>query len=124
MATLAPLICVADVKASSDWYCSLLNAQSGHGGTEYERINVGEQLLLQLHRWEIEHDHGPLGDPSLPHGNGVILWFELQDFTQAVERARVIGTEILHEPRISQNGNCEIWIRDLDGYTVVLTSPL
>ena len=37
-----PLICVADVVASSRWYCTLLGGTSGHGGTEYERIMIGD----------------------------------------------------------------------------------
>ena len=68
---LAPLICVRDVESSSRWYQDLLGLTSGHGGTEYERLNDGDRLVLQLHQWEIEHHHGPLGDPSLkPYGNG------------------------------------------------------
>ena len=38
-------------------------------------------LILQLHRWEVEHHHGPIGDPNVkPYGNGVLLWFEVEDF--------------------------------------------
>ena len=44
-------------------------------------------LILQLHRWEVEHHHGPIGDPAKPHGNGVLLWFEIDDFDAAVARA-------------------------------------
>ena len=34
------------------------------------------RLVLQLHRWEIEHHHGRIGDPAdLPTGNGSSLWF-------------------------------------------------
>ncbi len=60
---LAPLICVHDVEASSRWYQQLLGLSSGHGGTEYERLNDGDRLVLQLHQWKVEHHHGPLGDP-------------------------------------------------------------
>ncbi len=122
---LAPLICVHDVQASSRWYQQLLGCTSGHGGNEYERLNAGDRLILQLHKWEVEHDHGPLGDPSLrPYGNGVILWFELDDFDAAVARASSMNVEVLKERRWSENANWEFWLRDLDGYTVVLTSPL
>jgi len=81
---LAPLICVSDVEASSRWYQELLGLTSGHGGNNYKRLNAGDRLVLQLHRWDVEHDHGPLGDQSLrPYGNGVVLWFELDDFDAA-----------------------------------------
>src|SRR5437016_3062667 len=36
---LAPLICVRDVESSSRWYQRLLGCESGHGGSEYERLN-------------------------------------------------------------------------------------
>ena len=85
---LAPLICVHDVQASSTWYQRLLGCSRGHGGNEYERLVAGDKLVLQLHRWNTEHEHGPLGDPALrPYGNGVLLWFELDDFDDAMGRA-------------------------------------
>jgi len=122
---LAPLICVRDVTASSRWYQRLLGAHSGHGGDEYERINDPDgRLVLQLHRWEVEHHHGPLGDPALPHGNGVLLWFELPDFDAAVARAQDLGAQVLRPRQFSENGNWECWLLDPDGYKVVLTSPL
>lgn len=122
---LAPLICVHDVPAVSAWYRNLLGCSSGHGGDEYERLMAGERLILQLHRWDVEHDHGLLGDPNVrPYGNGVILWFELTDFDDAVSRAREMKVKTLKESRLSENGNWEYWLLDPSGYTVVLTSPL
>jgi hypothetical protein len=122
---LAPLICVNDVQASSAWYQRLLGCTSGHGGDEYERLLAGDQLVLQLHRWDVDHEHGPLGDPKLrPYGNGVLLWFELDDFDDAVGRALVLKVDNLKERHLSENGNWEFWLRDPDGYTIVLTSPL
>ena len=122
---LAPLICVHDVPAVSAWYRNLLGCTSGHGGDEYERLMAGERLILQLHRWDAEHDHGLLRDPNFrPYGNGVILWFELNDFDDAVSRAREMKVETLKQSRLSENGNWEYWLRDPSGYTVVLTSPL
>jgi catechol 2,3-dioxygenase-like lactoylglutathione lyase family enzyme len=122
---LAPLICVRDVQSSSTWYQRLLGCTSGHGGDEYERLLAGDQLVLQLHRWDVEHDHGPLGDPALrPYGNGVLLCFELDDFEDAVGRALDLKVETLKQRHLSENGNWEFWLRDPGGYTVVLTSPL
>ena len=122
---LAPLICVRDVEESSRWYQKLLGLVSGHGGTEYERLNSANGLVLQLHKWEVEHHHGPLGDPALkPYGNGVVLWFELQDFDEAVQRATAMNVDVIRPARLSENGNWEFWIRDLEGYMVMLTSPL
>ena len=122
---LAPLICARDVEASSRWYRRLLGCTSGHGGVEYERLNSGDRLILQLHRWDVDHHHGPLGDPEdRPYGNGVLLWFELQDYEAAVRRATDMGVEVAKPSHLGENGNFEFWLRDPDGYAVVLTSQL
>ena len=93
---LQPLIAVADVEASSRWYQRLLGCQSAHGGSEYERLVCGGTLVLQLHRWEEEHHHGRIGDPNdVPPGNGLLLWFEVDDFDEAVGRAQAMGAEVL-----------------------------
>jgi extradiol dioxygenase family protein len=122
---LAPLLCVHDVESSSRWYQQLLGCESGHGGREYERLVANGKLVLQLHRWDIEHHHGPLGDPDLkPYGNGVLLWFELADFDVAAARAEAMSVDIVKPRHWRENGNWELWLRDPDGYVVVLTSPL
>ena len=120
-----PLICVHDVEASSRWYQRLLACQSGHGGPHYERLEKNGTLILQLHNWYVEHQHGPLGDPkSKPYGNGVLLWFELEDFEAAAQRAIEMKADILKPRHRSENAHYELWLSDLEGYTVVLASPL
>lgn len=116
-----PLIAVRDVEASSRWYQRLLGAESAHGGREYERLTVNGQLVLQLHDWHA-HGHAHLGNPaSQPYGNGVLLWFQTDDFDAAVARARSLGAAILEEPHLNPNANqYECWLRDPNGYVVVL----
>lgn len=117
-----PLICVKDVEAASRWYCQLLGATSGHGGNAYERVMIGEEFVLQLHDWDA-HDHQHLGDPKLPLGNGVLLWFKVSDFEGAVARARALNATILEEVHENPGANhLELWVRDPDGYVVVLAS--
>ena len=83
-----PLISVTDVPQSSRWYQELLRCESGHGGGEYERLLRDGALVLQLHRFDVGHHHGRIGDPSSrPYGNGVALWFEIDDFDDLVQRA-------------------------------------
>jgi catechol 2,3-dioxygenase-like lactoylglutathione lyase family enzyme len=117
-----PLIAVGDVEASSRWYQQLLDCRSGHGGREYERLLREGEIVLQLHHWDArEHPH--LGTPDLPRGNGVLLWFQVDDFDAAVASAGALGAQILEEPRVNPNArHRECWIRDPDGYTVVLAS--
>jgi len=118
-----PLIAVADVEASSRWYCHLLGATSGHGGRAYERVVVGDDFVLQLHDWNA-HDHPFLGDESSrPWGNGTLLWFRVEDFDGALDRAQELGAEILEERHPNPgSGHEEVWLRDPDGYVVVLAS--
>lgn len=125
-----PLICVRDVEASSRWYQRLLGCQSAHGGTEYERLVSEGVLILQLHHFGVEHHHGPIGNPDdKPYGNGVLLWFEIEDFDAALARAAELQAEVVlprHRNPPKGNGgpnHWECWLRDLDGYRVVLASP-
>lgn len=116
-----PMIAVKDVEASSAWYQSLLHCRSGHGGNEYEQlIGNDDQLILQLHHWDA-HAHPFMGDPEQLKGNGVLLWFRIDDFDAAVSRVQTMSAEILEGPQINPNAqHREIWIRDPDGYVVVL----
>jgi catechol 2,3-dioxygenase-like lactoylglutathione lyase family enzyme len=126
-----PLIAVHDVEASSRWYQRLLGCRSDHGGREYERlVSPGGALILQLHAFEVGHHHGPIADPAdRPYGNGVLLWFEVDDFDEALARATKLGAEVVlprhRNPPDGDGGpnHWEIWLRDPDGYAVVLASP-
>jgi hypothetical protein len=75
-----PLIAVTDVEASSRWYQRLFGCRSNHGGSAYEQLVANGQLVLQLHCFEVKHHHGRIGNPDdRPYGNGVLLWFEVDD---------------------------------------------
>ncbi len=119
-----PLIAVRDVKQSSRWYQELLGCQSGHGGGLYEQLVANGEMVLQLHQWG-DHDHPNLSNPdAAPHGFGVLLWFETDFFDDAVSRVRDLGADIVEEAHFNANAkHREIWVRDLDGYVVVLASP-
>ncbi|TCN40520.1 catechol 2,3-dioxygenase-like lactoylglutathione lyase family enzyme [Kribbella orskensis] len=132
------MIAVTDVEKSSAWYCELLGAASGHGGPEYEQIVVDGELILQLHRKESEHHHGTIGDPDQPLGNGVALWFGLASpdstgpldsagspasLREAAARAAAMGATIQTGVHLNPNAHHhELWLRDPDGYLVVLAS--
>jgi len=125
------LVAVRDVEASSRWYRHLLGLRSDHGGSTYERLVAGDNLVLQLHRFESDHHHGTIGDPGRDLGNGVLLWFgETADFDAVVARAAELGATVvlppLRNPPEGQGngpGHREIWVKDPDGYTVVVASP-
>lgn len=119
------MLIVADVEASSDWYQAALGATSGHGGHEYERLLVDDVLVLQLHAQDADHQHGALRDIDVPPGNGVILWFAVDAFDEAVDRLRAMRAEIVTDVHVNPNaGHREIWVRDPDGYAVVIAEGM
>jgi catechol 2,3-dioxygenase-like lactoylglutathione lyase family enzyme len=124
------MIAVHDVEASSRWYQRLLGCQSAHGGPNYERLIKDGALVMQLHHFEVFDHHGPIGDPTdRPYGNGVLLWFEVDDFDDVLANAADLQAEIVlprhRNPPDGDGGpnHWEIWLRDPDGYTVVVASP-
>jgi catechol 2,3-dioxygenase-like lactoylglutathione lyase family enzyme len=119
-----PLIAVTNVKESSRWYQRLLACTSDHGGDEYDRLKIYGELVLQLHSFDVDHHHGPIGDKNdKPYGNGVLLWFEVDDFEAAMERIDQLKPEIVMSRHRNPNPNhWEIWVRDPDGYVVVIAS--
>jgi catechol 2,3-dioxygenase-like lactoylglutathione lyase family enzyme len=125
-----PLVCVTDVEASSGWYQRLLGCRGAHGGRQYEQLVKDGRLILQLHSFDVEHHHGPIGNRAdRPYGNGVLLWFEVDDFDAVMQRAAETGAEIVlprhRNPADREGGpnHWECWMRDPDGYTVVVASP-
>ncbi len=118
-----PLLAVADVEASSRWYEAVLGATGSHGGPEYQQLRVDGELVLQLHLAGEDHHHATIGDPSAPMGNGVAVWFEVERFDAAVQRSRALGASLVTDVHVNPNsGHRELWLRDLDGYLVVLSS--
>jgi predicted enzyme related to lactoylglutathione lyase len=125
------LIVVHDVEESSRWYQRLLGLQSDHGGPHYERLLSDGALVLQLHHEDTEHDHGRIAAPDKELGHGVLLWFgDVADFDDVVTRAEELRAPIVLAPHRNPPegegngpGHREVWIKDPDGYTVVVASP-
>ena len=126
------MITCASVAVSSDWYQRVLGLSSAHGGDEYEMLMSDGALVLQLHEVDV-HEHAALAREGQPlGGNGVALWFDTATFDTDVERTRsavddvnvdvvVDVVEDVHVNPLAQHR--EIWLRDPDGYIVVLSSP-
>ena len=108
----------------------MLGLRSDHGGPEYERLVSNGRLVIQLHSFEVKHHHGLIGNrDDKPYGNGVLLWFEVDDFDAVIQRAAEMSAEIVmprhRNPPEGDGGpnHSECWMRDPDGYVVVVASP-
>lgn|SRR5215203_1068061 len=99
-----PLVCVTDVEASSRWYQRLLRCRGAHGGSHYEQLVKDGSLILQLHSFDVEHHHGPIGNPA--------------DRPTAMVCCTGSRWMTSTHPK-----HWECWMRDPDGYTVVIASP-
>jgi len=125
-----PLIAVKNVFKSARFYAQLLDATlsseafaSDHAHL-YDRVMKGDELILQLHAWDEENHPNLVGADRAPPGHGVLIWFQVDDFDAAVSRARSLGATIVEEPHVKENAqHRQIWLRDADGYLVVLASP-
>jgi catechol 2,3-dioxygenase-like lactoylglutathione lyase family enzyme len=122
-----PLIAVRDVRASSRWYQHLLGLTTlpeHEHRDSYDRLFSDGRLILQLHSWDEEDHPNLVNADAAPPGHGVLLWFEVDDFDGAVERARSLHAQVIEEPHLNPNaGHREMWLRDPDGYVVVIASP-
>ena len=122
-----PLIAVRSVRASTQWYRELLGLETlpEHIHRDfYDRLFCGGRLVLQLHAWD-EEDHPNLVNRDAgPPGHGVLLWFQVDDFDAVVERARALRVAMIQEPHFNPRPrHREMWMRDPDGYVVVVASP-
>ena len=124
-----PILAVRDVRASARWYARILGSAEPTGSPPsdhehiYRRIYVGDDLVLQLHAWD-EEDHPNLMDVNrAPVGHGVLVWFEVNDCAAAAARARAVGAHVIEETVNPHARHRELWLRDADGYVVVLASP-
>lgn len=122
-----PLIAVRDVRASSHWYQQLLGFDSlpEHKHRDvYDRLCCAGQLVLQLHAWNQDNHPNLVNAGAAPVGHGVLLWFEVDDFDSVVERARSLHAEVIQPPHFNPRPkHREVWLRDPDGYVVVIASP-
>ncbi len=80
-------------------------------------------VLLCLHEWGA-HDHPSLtsSDQAQP-GNGLLLFFRVDDFDMALSRARALVARLEEEPHVNTHTETkEFSLRDLDGYYVTISA--
>lgn len=119
------IIGVADVARSFKWYQSLFGHPETRPAHDYwgQLLDTDGTVLLCLHQWGA-HDHPSLTSPEHAEpGNGLLLFFRVDDFDDALRRARDLVTALEQEPSVNPNtGTREFALRDPDGYRVMISA--
>ena len=119
------IIGVADVASSFRWYQSLLGLSKTSPAHEHfgQIVDSDGTVLLCLHLWG-SHDHPTLASPAHAQpGNGLILFFRVDDFDAALLRARALANRLEEEANVNPaTGTREFALRDPDGYYVMVSA--
>jgi catechol 2,3-dioxygenase-like lactoylglutathione lyase family enzyme len=119
------IIGVADVARSCRWYQSLFGQpETAPAHDDFGQIlDTDGTVLLCLHQWGA-HEHPPLSSPARAEpGNGLLLFFRVDDFDETLLRARSLVAGFEEEPHLSPNtGTREFALRDPDGYYVMVSA--
>ena len=119
------IIGVSDVAGSYKWYQTLfgqpatLPAHDDFG----QLVDSDGTVLLCLHEWGA-HDHPSLMSPDHgTPGNGLLLFFRVDDFELSLQRARALVARLEEEPRLNPSTQTEEFsLRDPDGYYVTISA--
>jgi catechol 2,3-dioxygenase-like lactoylglutathione lyase family enzyme len=119
------IIGVRDVPRSFKWYQSLFGQlETAPAHDIWGQICDSDgTVLLCLHQWGA-HEHPSLTSPdkALP-GNGLLLFFRVDDFHPALERARALVSRLDEEPHVNPSTETkEFSLQDPDGYYVTISA--
>lgn len=119
------IIGVRDVAKSVEWYQSLFgqpNSPPSHAHFS-QILDSDGTVLLCLHQWG-EHEHPPLMSPdAATPGNGLLLFFRVDDFDAVLAQARALGAGLEEQPHVNRNTQTrEFSLRDADGYYVTISA--
>ena len=119
------IIGVADVARSFNWYQSLFGQPKAAPAHEYwgQILDNDGTVLLCLHEWGA-HEHPSLTSPGHAQpGNGLLLFFRVDDFNESLGRARALVRKLEEEPHLNPStGTQEFALRDPDGYYVMVSA--
>ena len=125
MNRLWTILGVGDVPRSFAWYQALLGQPSSAPAHQHfgQIVDANGTVLLCLHAWGA-HEHPTLTSPGLASpGNGLLLFFRVDNFDAAFERARALVARFEEEPHLNPNTQTrEFSLRDPDGYYVTISA--
>ena len=118
------IIAVADVAHSFSWYQTLLGLPEIEPAHDYfgQILDTDGAVLLCLHKWG-DHEHPSLSSAERAEpGNGLLLFFRVDDFDAALSRARALVPQ-MEQPQINPaTGTREFALRDPDGYRLMISA--
>ena len=119
------IIGVGDVPGSLKWYQALFGQLATLPAHDYfgQILDSDGTVLLCLHEWGA-HEHPALISPDHgTPGNGLLLFFRVDDFDLALQRARSLVPRLEEEPHVNPNTQTkEFSLRDPDGYYVTISA--
>ena len=119
------IIGVRDVRSSFRWYQSLFGQPGTAPAHDYwgQILDVDGTVLICLHEWGA-HEHPSLSSPdSAAPGNGLLLFFRVDDYEAALKRARTLVARFEQEPEMNPNTvTMQFTLRDPDGYYVMISA--
>src|SRR6202140_613163 len=112
------IIAVGDVPGSFKWYQALFGQPATLPAHDYfgQILDSDGTVLLCVHEWGA-HEHPSLMSPDNGTlGNGLLLFFRVDDFDLALKRARSLVTRLEEEPNTNPaTGTLWVELRDRDG---------
>ena len=119
------IIGVGDVLRSVEWYQALFGQPATPPAHDYfgQILDSDGTVLLCLHKWGA-HEHPSLMSPEHgTPGNGLLLFFRVDDFDLALQRACSLVNRLEEEPQLNSNTRTkEFSLRDPDGYYVTISA--
>ena len=119
------IIGVDDAAGSFRWYQSLLGLpETAPAHDDFGQVLDSDGTVpLCLHEWGA-HEHPSLMSPEQAQpGNGLLLFFRIDDFDAALKSARVLVARLEEEPHVNPStGTLEFSLRDPDGYCVTISA--
>jgi catechol 2,3-dioxygenase-like lactoylglutathione lyase family enzyme len=126
MKRLWTIIGVRDVPASFKWYQFLFGQEpTAPAHPDFgQLVDSDGTVLLCVHEWGVHEHHPSLSSPEhATPGNGLLLFFRVDDDEAALQRARKLVARFDEEPHLNPNTETqEFSLRDPDGYCVTISA--
>jgi len=119
------IIGVRDVRCSFRWYQSLFGQPETQPGHDHwgQIVDTDGTVLLCLHQWGAHHHPSLMRPAESSSGNGLLLFFRVDDFEMALQRAHGLAARFEEEPHVNPNTRTrEFSLRDPDGYYVTVSA--